>query len=112
MCNLDKNKVSEEEISLATKILEKLVANPVQLFEMDEQKRIELIKFSGQLSRPNRQEFTQRKKNAKRRLNEKEEKEKSMHVKKLAFEVLEKTQFLLLQRCLATQMFLFKKLVN
>ncbi|MAS51736.1 MAG: oxidoreductase [Flavobacteriales bacterium] len=81
MCNLDKNKVSEEEISLATKILEKLVANPVQLFEMDEQKRIELIKFSGQLSRPSRQEFTQRKKNAKKAA-ERKRREREKHARK------------------------------
>ena len=66
MCDSDKNKVSEEEISLATEILKKLVANPVQLFEMDEERRIELMKLSGQLSRPSRDEFMQRKKNAKK----------------------------------------------
>ena len=81
MCDLDKNKVSEEEIYIATKILKKLVANPVQLFEIDEQKRIELIKFSGQLSRPNRQEFTQRKKNAKKAA-ERKRREREKHARK------------------------------
>ena len=57
ICDSDKSKVSEEEISLATEIIEKLAANPVQLFEIDEQKRIELIKFLVQLSRPGRDEF-------------------------------------------------------
>ena len=64
MSDLDKSKVSDEEISLVTKILERLVAHPLQLFEMDEQKRIDLLKVSGQLSRPHREEFKSRKKNA------------------------------------------------
>ncbi len=81
MCDSDKCKVSEEEISLATKILEKLVANPVQLFEIDEQKRIELMKFSGQLSRPSRDEFKQRKKNAKKAA-ERKRREREKHARK------------------------------
>ena len=48
---------------------------------MDEQKRIELIKFSGQLSRPSRQEFTQRKKNAKKAA-ERKRREREKHARK------------------------------
>ena len=69
MCDSNKedlDKVSEEEISLATKILEKLVADPVQMFELEEQKRVALLKAAGLLSRPNRDEFDTRRKNAKK----------------------------------------------
>ena len=81
MSDLDKNKVSDEEISLVTKILERLIAHPIQLFEMDEQKRIDLLKVSGQLSRPNREEFKNRKKMLKKQPNVSEEKEKNMHAR-------------------------------
>ncbi|MBO73102.1 MAG: oxidoreductase [Flavobacteriales bacterium] len=81
MCDSNENVVSKEEISLATKILEKLVADPVQLFELEEEKRITLIKLSGQLSRPNRDEFTKRRKNAKKAL-ERKRREREKHARK------------------------------
>ena len=81
MSEVNKNKVSDEEISLVTKILERLIENPDQLFEMDEQKRIELIKFSGQLSRPSREEFDNRRKNAKKAA-ERKRREREKHARK------------------------------
>ena len=82
MSDLDKNKVSDEEISLVTKILERLIAHPIQLFEMDEQKRIDLLKVSGQLSRPNREEFKNRKKDAKKAA-ERKRREREKHARKV-----------------------------
>lgn len=74
-------KVSEEEISLATIILEKLVADPVQMFELEEEKRIALMKAAGLLSRPNRDEFDTRRKNAKKAA-ERKRREREKHARK------------------------------
>ncbi len=79
MCN--SNKVSDQEISLATKILEKLIENPVQLFEIEEQKRISLIKAAGKISRPNREEFDTRRKDAKKAA-ERKRREREKHARK------------------------------
>tara|TARA_Y100000766_G_C18916240_1_gene611705 strand:+ start:4002 stop:5549 length:1548 start_codon:yes stop_codon:yes gene_type:complete len=81
MEDFDKNKISDEEISMVTKILERLVAHPLQLFEMDKQKRINLLKVSGQLSRPNKEEFKSRKKNAKKAA-ERKRREREKHARK------------------------------
>lgn len=84
MCDSHKEnnqKVSEEEISLATKILEKLVADPVQMFELEEKKRIALMKAAGLLSRPNRDEFDTRRKNAKKAA-ERKRREREKHARK------------------------------
>lgn len=84
MCDAHKetnNKVSEEEISLATKVLEKLVADPVQMFELEEEKRIALMKAAGLVSRPNREEFDTRRKNAKKAA-ERKRREREKHARK------------------------------
>ncbi|WP_419211608.1 SDR family NAD(P)-dependent oxidoreductase [Maribacter sp. X9] len=47
-------------------LLNRLVTDTNQIFEIPEDKRIELIKAAGQLSRPNKQEFARRVKDAKR----------------------------------------------
>ena len=80
-CNEKNKKVTEEEISLATKILEKLVADPVQIFELEEEKRIALMKAAGLLSRPNRDEFDTRRKNAKKAAKRKR-REREKHARK------------------------------
>ncbi len=74
-------KVSEEEISLATRILEQLVANPIQMFELEEAQRIALMKAAGQLTRPNREEFDTRRKNAKKAA-ERKRREREKHARK------------------------------
>ncbi len=74
-------KVSEEEISLATRILEQLVADPVQMFELEEAQRIALMKAAGQLTRPNREEFDTRRKNAKKAA-ERKRREREKHARK------------------------------
>ena len=60
------DKVSEEHIDSCIAILEKLVLDTNQLSELSEEKRIALIKAAGQLTRPDRDEFSRRKKDVKK----------------------------------------------
>ena len=62
----DVHKVSEQDIDHCISILEKLIANTDEIFEIPKEKRTALIKASGQLSRPSREEFSRRKKDAKK----------------------------------------------
>lgn len=75
------NQVTREEISMCTQILEKLVAYPVQLFEVDEQTRVELMKAAGKLTRPSREEFDKRRKDAKKAA-ERKRREREKHARK------------------------------
>ena len=75
------NKVSDEEITLATVILEKLLENPIQLFELEEEKRISLMKAAGKISRPVREEFISRRKDAKKAA-ERKRREREKHARK------------------------------
>tara|TARA_R110000765_G_scaffold70718_1_gene137182 strand:+ start:1528 stop:3078 length:1551 start_codon:yes stop_codon:yes gene_type:complete len=54
------------EIENCIEILNRLVTDTNQIFEIPEDRRIALIKVAGQLSRPNKQEFAKRVKDAKR----------------------------------------------
>src|SRR5690606_40394017 len=56
--------VSSEEIDHCIAILHKLVEKGHSIFELSEEKRIALLKAAGQLSRPSKQQFKQRKKDA------------------------------------------------
>lgn len=58
--------ISQEEIDSCISILEGLVADTNQLFELSEEKRTALLKASGMLSRPHRDEFQRRRKDAKK----------------------------------------------
>ncbi|MGB1269767.1 MAG: SDR family NAD(P)-dependent oxidoreductase [Flavobacteriaceae bacterium] len=58
--------VSNEDIEKCISILEKLSENTTQVFELPEEKRIALMKAAGMLSRPNRDKFQQRRKDAKK----------------------------------------------
>ena len=58
--------ISAEEIEKCISILERLVADTDQVFEIPKPQRTALIKASGQLSRPSRAEFSRRKKDAKK----------------------------------------------
>lgn len=67
----DKQHENETEIDLTEiesciEILNRLVTDTNQIFEIPEDRRIALIKVAGQLSRPNKQEFAKRVKDAKR----------------------------------------------
>lgn len=65
--NIDNSKdISTEEIEKCIAILERLVADTNQVFEIPKPQRTALIKASGQLSRPSREEFSRRKKDAKK----------------------------------------------
>ncbi len=58
--------LSNEEIKQCIATLEQLLADTNQLFELPEAQRIQLIKAAGALSRPNREEFAKRVKDAKK----------------------------------------------
>ncbi len=58
--------ISPEEIDACISILEQLVTDTNQLFELSEEKRTALLKVSGMLSRPNREEHKRRRKDAKK----------------------------------------------
>jgi len=58
--------ISLEEIDQCISILEQLTLDTNQLFELSEEKRTALLKVSGLLSRPNRDEFQRRRKDAKK----------------------------------------------
>ncbi|MFK7814457.1 MAG: SDR family NAD(P)-dependent oxidoreductase [Maribacter sp.] len=58
--------ISEVEIDKCISTLEQLVANTDTIFDIPKEKRTALIKASGQLSRPSREEFSRRKKDAKK----------------------------------------------
>lgn len=61
-----KTEVSHEDIEKCITILEQLSENTTQVFELPEEKRVALLKAAGKLSRPNRDEFIKRKKDAKK----------------------------------------------
>ncbi len=58
--------ISTEEIESCIALLERLVADTDEIFEIPKPQRTALIKASGQLSRPSREEFSRRKKDAKK----------------------------------------------
>src|SRR5690606_41413963 len=58
--------IDSEEIAKCITILEHLNNNTDQIFEIPKEQRTALIKASGQLSRPDRDEFSRRKKEAKK----------------------------------------------
>mgnify|MGYP003998518783 FL=1 len=58
--------ISSQEIDSCIAVLEQLVSDTNQLFDLSEDKRTALLKVSGMLSRPNRDEFQRRRKDAKK----------------------------------------------
>ena len=67
---MSKNKPNLE-VATCIKILQELVADTNQLFELPEAQRIALYKLAGELSRPNRDEFQRRRKDAKKAIKRK-----------------------------------------
>ncbi len=61
-----KKQLSPAEIDQCITVLEGLIADTNQLFELSEEKRTELLKAAGMLSRPDRHEFQRRRKDAKK----------------------------------------------
>ncbi|MCZ4410457.1 SDR family oxidoreductase [Cryomorphaceae bacterium 1068] len=64
--NNEKTQLTQEEIELCISILETLNGDTDQIFDIPKERRIELITQAGRLSRPQRDEFKKRKKDAKK----------------------------------------------
>ena len=62
----DMEEISKEEIEQCTSILERLIGNTNQLFDLPEEQRVALITAAGKLSRPDREEFSKRRKDGKK----------------------------------------------
>lgn len=62
----NQSEIALKEIDRCIAILNRLVSDTNEIFEIPEDKRIELIKAAGQLSRPSREEFSRRVKDAKK----------------------------------------------
>ncbi|CAM4371830.1 SDR family oxidoreductase [Zobellia nedashkovskayae] len=62
----DSQEITLEEVKKTIAVLERLVGDTNQIFEIPKEQRTALIKVSGQLSRPSREEFSRRKKDAKK----------------------------------------------
>lgn len=60
------NSLSQEELDKCIAILEGLVTNSDELFELPEDTRVALMKAAGALSRPSKEEYIKRKKDAKK----------------------------------------------
>lgn len=60
------HKISSEEIDTCIFILERLVTDTDQIFDIPKEKRTALLRASGMLSRPSREEFSRRKKDGKK----------------------------------------------
>ncbi|MFB9053686.1 SDR family NAD(P)-dependent oxidoreductase [Formosa undariae] len=63
--------LNQDQIDVCIAMLEKLVGDTNQLFELPEEKRIALMKAAGQITRPNRDEFQKRRKDAKKAVKRK-----------------------------------------
>jgi NAD(P)-dependent dehydrogenase (short-subunit alcohol dehydrogenase family) len=59
-------KLSQAQIDTCISILEKLVGDTNQVFDLPEEKRIALMSAAGSLTRPSREEFSRRKKDSKK----------------------------------------------
>lgn len=65
------NAITAEEIKKCILILESLVEDTNQIFDIPKEQRTALIKAAGRFSRPSREEFSRRKKDAKKNLKRK-----------------------------------------
>ncbi len=75
-------RIREDEVAKCISILENLSQNADQLFELPEKQRIALMKAAGQLTRPSRDEFQQRRKDAKKAAKRKQQ-ERDKHARKI-----------------------------
>ena len=58
--------ITSEEIEKCIAVLSQLIKNTDEIFDIQKEQRTELIKVAGMLSRPNRDEFSRRKKDGKK----------------------------------------------
>lgn len=77
----NENVLSEERIEQCIATLQAFLDNTDEIYELSEEKRIELMKVAGLLSRPNKQEYNRRVKSAKKAL-ERKRKEREKHARK------------------------------
>ncbi|MFK7900995.1 MAG: SDR family NAD(P)-dependent oxidoreductase [Cyclobacteriaceae bacterium] len=77
----ESEKLGQEEIEQCISVLETLLGDTNQIFELPEGKRLALMKAAGALSRPNREEFQKRKKDAKKAAKRKQQ-ERDKHARK------------------------------
>ncbi len=77
----EENQLTEAQIDECIALLERLNANTNQIFDISREKRAALIMAAGLLSRPSREEFARRKKDAKKAAKRKI-KEKDKHARK------------------------------
>ncbi|MEQ8238070.1 MAG: SDR family oxidoreductase [Cyclobacteriaceae bacterium] len=66
MSKVSDHTIDKTDIDRCIKILNKLVEDTNQLFELPEEQRVALLKAAGSLSRPDRDEFQRRRKDAKK----------------------------------------------
>lgn len=76
-----KDKISTEELEKCLYVLQQLASNSHEVLLLPEEKRIALLKAAGILSRPNRDQFIQRKKDSKKAAKRKMQ-ERDRHVRK------------------------------
>jgi hypothetical protein len=69
-----KNTISSQEIDRCIAILAQLNSDTDQIFDIPKEQRTALIKAAGQFSRPDRDEFSRRKKDGKAVAKRKQEK--------------------------------------
>jgi len=72
---------SEENITQCIQTLKALLENTDNIYELPENKRVELMKVAGLLSRPNKEEYNRRVKSAKK-AQERKRKEREKHARK------------------------------
>lgn len=77
----ESDKISQDEIDKCISILEKLTDDNTQVFDLPEDQRVALMKAAGKLSRPNKEEFKSRKKDAKKAA-ERKQRERDKHARK------------------------------
>ncbi|MEE9438291.1 MAG: SDR family oxidoreductase [Saprospiraceae bacterium] len=76
-----KEALTAEDIEKCLSVLEMLNSDTDQIFDLTEEKRVALMKAAGQLSRPNRDAFQQRRKDAKK-AQKRKKREKEKHARK------------------------------
>ncbi len=77
----ENEELNREQIDSCISVLNQLVNNTNQLFDLPESQRIALMTVAGQLSRPEKEEFSRRKKDAKKAAKRKQI-EKDKHARK------------------------------
>ncbi len=77
---IEKEKLSQEQIDLCLAVLQTLNEDTNQIFDIPKPKRVDLLMAAGLLSRPSREEFARRKKEAKK-AQKRKLKEKDKHAR-------------------------------